>query len=267
MTGAEALVYARSRHASTDFDRGARQQRVLLSLRQQTDIAAILPRVDALANALAASVRTDIPRELLPQLLGLAARVSTPDVRSYVFAPPFYRTEYRGEPARLHHRARGWTGSGRRSATPSRPIPAIADRREQLGAEGGTVYVLNGSGVAGQASRLADYLEYLGMAASAPGQAPDVSGLAATTIRVYNGAETTMPVTLATLEGIFGVTAERVESATSTGRLRRHHRHRHAVADAAAGPLAAASRRAGLALRVQGDSARLARGRSPTTSR
>jgi hypothetical protein len=54
------------------------------------------------------------------------------------------------------------------------------------------------------------------MAASAPGQAPDVSGLAATTIRVYNGATTTMPVTLATLEGIFGVTAERVESATST---------------------------------------------------
>ena len=39
MTGAEALVYARSRHASDDFDRAARQQRVLLSLREQADIA------------------------------------------------------------------------------------------------------------------------------------------------------------------------------------------------------------------------------------
>lgn len=215
MTGAEALVYARSRHASTDFDRGARQQRVLLSLRQQTDIAGILPRVDALANALAASVRTDIPREILPRLLGLAARVSTRDVRSYVFAPPFYGTESEGG-------SRGYVilpaldrirDAVRDAFTTD---PAIADRREQLGAEGGTVYVLNGSGIAGQASRLADYLEYLGMAASAPGQAPDVSGLAATTIRAYNGAATTMPITLATLEGTFGVSAERVESATST---------------------------------------------------
>jgi LCP family protein required for cell wall assembly len=215
MTGAEALVYARSRHASTDFDRGARQQRVLLSLRQQTDIATILPRVDALANALAASVRTDIPRELLPRLLGLAARVSTPDVRSYIFTPPFYQTEYLASPrgyiiVPLLDRIRD---AVRDAFTTD---PAIADRREQLGAEGGTVYVLNGSGVAGQANRLADYLEYLGMAASAPARAPDVGGLAATTIRVYNGAEATMPVTLATLEGIFGVTAERVESATST---------------------------------------------------
>ena len=37
MTGAEALVYARSRHGSDDFDRGARQQRVLTSLREQAE--------------------------------------------------------------------------------------------------------------------------------------------------------------------------------------------------------------------------------------
>ena len=37
MDGAEALRYARSRHGSNDFDRGARQQRVLLSLREQAD--------------------------------------------------------------------------------------------------------------------------------------------------------------------------------------------------------------------------------------
>ena len=45
MTGGEALIYARSRHRSQDgdFDRGRRQQRVLLSLREQmnalTDLA------------------------------------------------------------------------------------------------------------------------------------------------------------------------------------------------------------------------------------
>jgi hypothetical protein len=216
MTGAEALVYARSRHGSTDFDRGARQQRVLLSLRQQTDIVGILPRIDQLASALSASVRTDIPRELLPQLLGLAAQVNTPDVRSYIFTPPFYQVET------LHDPKRGYIIQPRldRIRTAVRDAfttdPAIADRREVLAGEGARLYVLNGSGSSGQASRLAAYLEYLGIASSAPGQKPDVTGLAATTIRVYNGAEATMPVTVATLETLFGVTAELVDNATAT---------------------------------------------------
>ena len=216
MTGAEALVYARSRHGSTDFDRGARQQRVLLSLRQQTDIAGILPRVDQLAAALSASVRTDIPRELIPQLLGLAAQVDTPDVRSYIFTPPFYQVETRNDPDRgyiIQPRLDRIRAAVRDAFTTD---PAIADRREVLAGEGARVHVLNGSGSGGQATALASYLEYLGMAASAPGQKPDVTGLAATTIRVYNGNEATMPVTVATLESIFGVTAELVTSPTAT---------------------------------------------------
>ena len=168
MSGAEALVYARSRHGSTDFDRGARQQRVLLSLRQQTDVARILPKVDELASALSASVRTDIPRELLPQLLGLAAQVDTPDIRSYIFTPKVYQTEFLESP-------RGYIIVPRvdriRAAVRDAfaADPGVADRREQLGEEDASVYVLNGSGVSGQASRIADYLEYLGMSASAPG--------------------------------------------------------------------------------------------------
>jgi LCP family protein required for cell wall assembly len=218
MTGAEALVYARSRHGSTDFDRGARQQRVLLSLRQQTDIAGILPRIDQLASALSASVRTDIPRELLPQLLGLAAQVNTPDVQSYIFTPPFYQTEIRSDPNHngqyvIIPKLDRIRAAVRDAFTTD---PAIADRREQLGAEGATVYVLNGSGVSGHASRLAEYLEYLGMAASAPAQKPDVTGLPTTTLRVYNGAETTMPVTVSTLEALFGVTAELIDNDTAT---------------------------------------------------
>ena len=45
MDGDQALRYARSRHTSTDFDRGARQQRVLLSLREQADPQALIPRL------------------------------------------------------------------------------------------------------------------------------------------------------------------------------------------------------------------------------
>ena len=218
MTGAEALVYARSRNGSDDFDRGARQQRVLLSLRQQTDIANILPKIDQLAGALAASVRTDIPRELLPQLLGLAAQVNTPDVRSYVFTPPFYQTQILSDPNHNNQYVIIPKIDRIRAAVAEAfsADPGIAERREQLGTEGATVYVLNGSGVNGQAGRIADYLEYLGMAASAPGQRPDVTGLPTTTLRVYNGAETTMPLTVSTLETLFGVTAELIDNDTAT---------------------------------------------------
>ena len=216
MTGAEALVYARSRHASTDFDRGARQQRVLLSLRQQTDIAAILPKIDQLASALSASVRTDIPRELLPQLLGLASQVSTPDVRSYIFTPPFYQKETLNDPDRgymIQPRLDRIRAAIRDAFTTD---PGIADRREQLGEEGASVYVLNGTNATGQAARIAAYLEYLGMSASAPGQKPDVVGGSATIIRVYNGAEASMPLTVSTLESLFGATAELLDSASAT---------------------------------------------------
>mgnify|MGYP006170163311 CR=1 FL=1 len=61
MDGEQALRYARSRNTSDDFDRGARQQRVLLSLREQADPQVLLPRLPELVDALKSAVRTDIP--------------------------------------------------------------------------------------------------------------------------------------------------------------------------------------------------------------
>lgn len=215
MNGADALVYARSRHGSTDFDRGARQQRVLLSLRQQTNIAQVLPHLDQLASALSASFRTDIPRDLFPRLLGLAEKVSSRNVRSYIFTPPFYQTEYTSSPRgyiivpkvdRIRAAVRDAFSAD----------PTIVEQRDAISAEGVSVYVLNGARDATQASKIADYLEFLGMDASAPSQKPDVSGLATTTIRVYNGAEASAPLTVAALESAFGVKAELVTDPTAT---------------------------------------------------
>jgi len=215
MTGDEALVYARSRHGSNDFDRGARQQRLLLSLRQQTDVARVLPHLDELAAALASSIRTDIPRELIPRLLGLAQRVTARNVSSFIFTPPYYQTEFLTSP-------RGYIivpNLERIRATVRDAFsadPGIADRRDQLAAEGATVYVLNGAKASGQAARIAAYLEYLGIAASAPGQKPDIPRQQATTLRVYNGAEASMPLTVAALEGLFGTSAEILADPAST---------------------------------------------------
>ena len=216
MSGAEALVYARSRHASTDFDRGARQQRVLLSLapggRHRQHPAAGRPAGER--NVRDRSART-FRASSCRSSSGWRRGSSTPDVRSYVFAPPFYGTESETSPRGYVivpdlERIRAAVGEAF-SADPD-----IAEAREKLGSEGAAVYVLNGSQASSQASRIADYLEYLGMAASAPGLAPEVSGLPTTTIRVYNGAETSMPRTVATLEALFDAVAEPIDDATAT---------------------------------------------------
>jgi LCP family protein required for cell wall assembly len=204
MDGAQALIYARSRHTSSDFDRAQRQQRVLLSLREQANIGAILPRIDQLAAGLRRAVRTDIPRDQLARLLGLAESVDTRRVRSYVFSPPLYASDTCQD-------SRGCVvfpnvdRIREAVAAAFRVDPEEEQRREALAAEAARVWVLNGSGDRGQAADIAAYLDYLGIAASAPAQRPDQTGLSRTRIIVYNGAQERLPVTIATLEQAFGV--------------------------------------------------------------
>jgi LCP family protein required for cell wall assembly len=210
MDGAAALQYARSRHTSSDFDRGARQQRVLVSLREQTNIQTILPQLDALMSAVQHAVRTDIPRSLVPQLLQVADQIDPRSIRSVIFTPPFYQAEC------LNCPPRGYIIVPRldriRAAVRSafNVDPKFAETRDAIAAENAAVWVLNGSGKSGQAASLAAYLDYLGMAATAPGQRPDTSGLSKTVVRAYNGADTADPVTTQMLEEVFGVTVEPV---------------------------------------------------------
>lgn len=72
MDGVTALTYARVRHPDSDFERGVRQQAVLLAvvarLRERGDLANLLAAERA-AAALAGYVRTDMPAE---QMLALA---------------------------------------------------------------------------------------------------------------------------------------------------------------------------------------------------
>src|SRR6478752_5789602 len=96
MSGSDALIYARSRHRAVggDFDRGRRQQRVLLSLRGQMNAQAIVANLPALVSALKDSVKTDIKTKDLPKLLSLAESVDTKNIRSFVFSPSYFATEF-----------------------------------------------------------------------------------------------------------------------------------------------------------------------------
>jgi polyisoprenyl-teichoic acid--peptidoglycan teichoic acid transferase len=212
MDGEQALRYARSRNTSNDFDRGARQQRVLLSLREQADPQILLPRLPELVDALKSAVRTDIPLDQLDELLGLASGIDTANIRSYVFGPPYSQD----------------TCNDSRGCVVLPNIPRIKNavknaftidpadqaQQERLAGEGAGVWVLNGTGETNRGSRLAGYLEFHGLAASAPRQKPEGAVPAKTVITVYNGAETKLPETIAYLERLFKVTVKTASDPT-----------------------------------------------------
>jgi LCP family protein required for cell wall assembly len=206
MDGAQALIYARERktQGESDFTRAQRQQRVILSIRQQADPATVLANLSQLLTDLQKSFKTDIPQGKLPQLIGLSSRVDSTNVHSFVFSPPRYGTQgtvngtYVIEPDVAAIR--------QAVATAFKVDPKLEAQREKVAGENGVVWVVNGSGQIGQASQIASYLEYLGLTSSAPNQRPDTT-LTTTRIRVYNGRETALPSTIALLENVFNVKA------------------------------------------------------------
>jgi LCP family protein required for cell wall assembly len=202
MDGAQALRYARSRNTSSDFDRAARQQRLLLSMREQADPQNLIPRLPELVAALKKSIKTDIPLDQIDELLGLASKVDTGNIRSYVFSPPLYQQEVRTGYWTIPYVDR--IREAVRTAFTT--DPADEARRQRLADEGASIWVLNGTGQPNRGSRLAGYLEYQGLAASAPRQKPPGAVPADTVIVVYNGAASRLAGTIAYLEERFKTT-------------------------------------------------------------
>ena len=92
LTGEQALWYARSRHGSNDFERAARQQALLLALKDRARDRRTLQMVTPLLQSLADAVQTDLaPREVL----ALARLGGAADFRSarLVLTPPTFGTE------------------------------------------------------------------------------------------------------------------------------------------------------------------------------
>src|SRR5580765_4044555 len=73
--GWAALAYVRSRKASDDYTRMARQRCFLSALADQLDPLSVLRNFESLAQTVQHNVRTDIPLDRLPGLVRLATRV------------------------------------------------------------------------------------------------------------------------------------------------------------------------------------------------
>jgi LCP family protein required for cell wall assembly len=209
MDGTEALLFARSRHKSNDYDRGHRQQRVIVSLRNQLDPQAVFANLTSLVQALKTSVKTDLPitdSNTMGQLLDLASQIDTKSIRSYVFAAPFFATDM--------YQISGGTNSNvvinlpRVQAAVRQAFsisPSVLALQEQLSGDAASVWVQDGRGGKGLSGNNAAYLDYFGIDASA------ITSLAATTpahtkITVYNGAENRLGDTIKYLQNLYGVT-------------------------------------------------------------
>ena len=91
--GTDALAYARIRKVigESDLTRAARQQEVLVALRNRAVGAGILFSLPSLLDAVGATVRTDLPPDRLPQLAALAEQIGGSSTMKLVLGSPEIR--------------------------------------------------------------------------------------------------------------------------------------------------------------------------------
>jgi LCP family protein required for cell wall assembly len=207
MNGQDALAYARSRHGSSDFDRSARQQRIITSVRDQTDIDAILEPgvVTNLIKQLQKEVKTNIPPKLVPRMLTLADKVDLESRENLVLGSSKYTDVcYPCGPQGL------WVLKAKPAAIKADVKNAFSTSKakqrqiNKVRKEGAEVYVLNGYGGRNRkAIDIASNLAGKGMEAIVPpvdGGRADNTKYTGTVIRVYNGADESKPETFTRLK-------------------------------------------------------------------
>jgi LCP family protein required for cell wall assembly len=91
LQGRDALSFVRSRQGpgDSDFTRAARQQQVLLALRSKLTDLSMIPRLPEILSALAGTITTNYPPELLPETVELGQQISDGSIRQYVLGPPY----------------------------------------------------------------------------------------------------------------------------------------------------------------------------------
>ena len=206
MTGAEALRYARSRHGSNDFDRGVRQQRVLLSLREQADPQALIPRLPELDQGAREGGLDRHPGQ--PARAAPRARLGDrheehPLVRLHAAVLP---EGIPVQPARLHHRPQRRPGSGPPSRTPSPPTrptrrPARRSPRRRPGCGSSTAPATATAGRASPATSTTTAWPHRRRARSRRARSRPTRRSSPTT-----APRRSYPATIAYLEKTFGVT-------------------------------------------------------------
>jgi LCP family protein required for cell wall assembly len=88
--GREALAYVRSRKASSDYTRMARQRCFLSALADQLDPIRVLRNFGSLARTVETSVSTDVPLNRFPGLVRLVTGIDPKQTVTVTFGPEYF---------------------------------------------------------------------------------------------------------------------------------------------------------------------------------
>ncbi|MEJ2209665.1 MAG: LCP family protein [Anaerolineae bacterium] len=88
MNGERALQYARSRYSTTDFDRAARQQLILLAIREKALSLGLIPKLPALFATMGNMVKTDMTLQEMTEMALLAPQVDMSNIKQVVIQKP-----------------------------------------------------------------------------------------------------------------------------------------------------------------------------------
>lgn len=91
LDGRLALAYVRSRQGAgdNDYTRAARQQQLVLALRERLMTPAMLTRIPSLIEVAGSVVKTNLPPERLEAMLDIAKRVDGDSAERIVLGPPY----------------------------------------------------------------------------------------------------------------------------------------------------------------------------------
>lgn len=88
--GRTALAYARSRWATSDFNRMRRQRCIVSAVAEEASLAKLLRAFPRIAEELKRNVTTDIPRGMVADLLQAVVRLDSSKSAAISFGPPDY---------------------------------------------------------------------------------------------------------------------------------------------------------------------------------
>jgi len=232
LDGETALKYARTRHApGSDFGRAARQQQVLMAIKDKALQLGILPKVPELWTTMAGTVETDLQLVDILELADLADEITSDKVETVILGEDYtvnYTTE-QGAMVLLPLREKiqpvidrmfakveptgpsqaeiiaAQAAAAAREAELQAQEQQRAELKAQLAAEGARVVIQNGTDREGLDAETALFLKEQGFDITQFGPA-DMRGYSRTVIVDYSGKE----YTLGTLVNFFNVAPENI---------------------------------------------------------
>ncbi len=187
LDGAEALQYVRTRHDDNDYARNARQQQVILSIREQAQRLNVLNHATNLIDTLGDTFRTDLPADQWIAMARFGIGLSRDAFHPYTLTDLLGDTTING----IFYSTVNWPQAVARAAefSPKENARAIQAQASPGVNKGAKITVENATRDAGLASRWATALGSRGFTAATYIDAPaNVKGNVATTRILYFGA-------------------------------------------------------------------------------